>query len=170
MGVVNGMARDSSYIGGTQLEAFTTSGGLGTMCETLHGRVANIDYKTIRYPGHIELMNFFFHELLMRERRELAAEILTNAKPPVDDDVVYVHVAAEGYVKGRLRRSEFVRFLPAEDGRRNDEHGDRVDHRRVGRCRDRNGAQRHTAQQWIAEAGRHSARSVPRDHNWPPVR
>ena len=101
--------RETLVIGGTQLEAFTTSGGLGTMCDTYAGRVANIDYKTIRYPGHMDLMNFFFHELLMRERRELAAEILTNAKPPVDDDVVYVHVAAEGFIDGQLRRKEFVR-------------------------------------------------------------
>ena len=48
------------YIDGAELEAFTTSGGLGTMCETYLGRVPNIDYKTMRYPGHVDLMNFFF--------------------------------------------------------------------------------------------------------------
>lgn len=102
-------------IQGTELEAFTTSGGLGTMCETYHGKVDNIDYKTMRYPGHVQLMNFFFHELLMRERRELAGEILVNAKPPVDDDVVYVHVAAEGVISGALSRHEFVRaYKPRE--------------------------------------------------------
>lgn len=101
--------RETLVIEGRQLEAFTTSGGLGTMCDTYAGRVANIDYKTIRYPGHMELMNFFFHELLLRERRDLAAEILTNAKPPVNDDVVFVHVAAEGHIDGHLRRTEFVR-------------------------------------------------------------
>jgi saccharopine dehydrogenase-like NADP-dependent oxidoreductase len=79
------------------------------MCETYHGRIANLDYKTMRYPGHMQLMNFFFHELLMRERRELAGEILTHAKPPVDDDVVYVHVSAEGMTAAGLRRREFVR-------------------------------------------------------------
>jgi len=79
---------ETIYVEGTQLEAFTTSGGLGTMCETYLGRVDNIDYKTMRYPGHMRLMNFFFHELLMREQRDLAGQILTNAKPPVDDDVV----------------------------------------------------------------------------------
>ncbi|MCP9481305.1 saccharopine dehydrogenase NADP-binding domain-containing protein [Shimia sp. CNT1-13L.2] len=97
------------YIDGIKLEAFTTSGGLGTMCETYLGRVANMDYKTMRYPGHGKLMNFFFHELLMRERRQEAGEILVNAKPPVNDDIVYVHAAAEGMVDGHLRREEFVR-------------------------------------------------------------
>jgi len=103
------------YIDGVRLEAFTTSGGLGTMCETYLGRVANIDYKTMRYPGHAAQMNFFFHELLMRERRKEAGEILINAKPPVQDDVVYVHVAAEGSKDGRLQRREFVRgYRPIE--------------------------------------------------------
>lgn len=108
---------ETLYINGVKLEAFTTSGGLGTMCETYLGTIDNLDYKTIRYPGHVQLMNFFFHELLMRERRTLAGEILTHAKPPVDDDVVYIHVSAEGMVEGSLRRSEFVRaYLPLEIG------------------------------------------------------
>ena len=98
-------------IGGIELEAFTTSGGLGTMCETYHGRVPNMDYKTMRYPGHVKLMNFFFHELLMHDRREEAGEILVHAKPPVDDDIVYIHAAAEGEIGGRLQRLEYVRAL-----------------------------------------------------------
>jgi saccharopine dehydrogenase-like NADP-dependent oxidoreductase len=69
----------------------------------------------MRYPGHMRLMNFFFHELLMRERRALAGEILTNAKPPVNDDIVYVHVSAEGTIDGQLQRREFVRaYRPIE--------------------------------------------------------
>jgi saccharopine dehydrogenase-like NADP-dependent oxidoreductase len=95
-------------IDGIELEAFTTSGGLGTMCETYAGIVDNLDYKTIRYPGHAQLMNFFFHELLLREDRKKAGEILVNAKPPVNDDVVYVHASAEGLQKGILVREEFV--------------------------------------------------------------
>ncbi|MBT8353769.1 MAG: saccharopine dehydrogenase NADP-binding domain-containing protein, partial [Desulfofustis sp.] len=70
-------------IDGHQFEAFTTSGGIGTMCDTYEGLVENLDYKSIRYPGHAELMNFFFHELLMREDRDQAGKILVNAKPPV---------------------------------------------------------------------------------------
>ncbi|MFD1808038.1 saccharopine dehydrogenase C-terminal domain-containing protein [Gemmobacter lanyuensis] len=72
---------ETIFIDGIQLEAFTTSGGLGTMCETYLGRIENLDYKTMRYPGHVKLMNFFFHELLMRENRAEAGRILTNAKP-----------------------------------------------------------------------------------------
>ncbi len=106
---------ETIHVAGTRLEAFTTSGVLGTMCETYHGRVDNLDYKTMRYPGHMALMNFFFHELLMRDRREEAGQILTNAKPPVDEDVVYVHVSSEGETDGRMKRVEYVRtFLPRD--------------------------------------------------------
>jgi saccharopine dehydrogenase-like NADP-dependent oxidoreductase len=106
---------ETIHIDGMPLEAFTTSGGLGTMCETYLGRIDNLDYKTMRYPGHVRLMNFFFHELLMRENRAEAGRILTNAKPPVEDDVVYVHAAAEGMTDQGLRRREFVKaYYPIE--------------------------------------------------------
>jgi len=102
-------------IGGIQLEAFTTSGGLGTMCETYAGKVENLDYKSIRYPGHAALMNFYFHELLLRDDRQRAGEILVNAKPPVNEDVVYVHASAEGWQQGSLAREEFVEaYYPTE--------------------------------------------------------
>lgn len=107
--------KETIFINGNELEAFTTSGGLGTICETYLGKIDNIDYKTIRYPGHVELMNFFFNELLLRKQRKLAGEILTHAKPPVDEDVVLVHVSAEGEKRKKLFRDEFVRsYLPKE--------------------------------------------------------
>lgn len=99
-------------IGGIELEASLTSGGLGTMCETYQGRVQRLDYKTMRYPGHFELMRFFFDELGLRDRRELAGEILVEAKPPVDDDVVYLHAAVEGKhsgMAGSHYRKQYVR-------------------------------------------------------------
>jgi len=110
---------ETVYVNGVRLEAFTTSGGLGTMCDTYRDRIENLDYKTMRYPGHARLMNFFFHELLLREDRALAGKILTNAKPPVDEDVVHIHVSAEGTQDDQLSRSEFVRsYYPIEiDGR-----------------------------------------------------
>ncbi len=83
--------------------------------ETYAGKVENLDYKSIRYPGHAKLMNFIFHELLMREDRDKTGEMLVNAKPPVNDDVVYVHVSAEGWHRDTLVREEFVRaYYPVE--------------------------------------------------------
>ena len=98
---------------GLVLEAFTTSGGLGTMCETYFGRVQELNYKTMRYPGHCELMRFLLNELYLRDERDLANKLLRNALPAVDEDVVFVHAAVEGQKDGRLSREEFVRAYPA---------------------------------------------------------
>ena len=105
--------------GGIEFEAALTSGGLGTMCQTYEGRVQRLDYKTLRYPGHFAQMAFLFDELHLRDRRELANEILTNAKPPVNDDVVFLHAAVEGQRDGLLQRHNHTRaFYPLElDGR-----------------------------------------------------
>ncbi|PNU19129.1 L-lysine dehydrogenase [Geothermobacter hydrogeniphilus] len=100
---------ETIHIDGLQLEAFTTSGGLGSMCETFNGKVETLNYKTIRYPGHCRLMRFFFEELQMKKARKRAGEILVDAKPPVNEDVVYIHAAVEGKQDGHLRREEFVR-------------------------------------------------------------
>jgi saccharopine dehydrogenase-like NADP-dependent oxidoreductase len=60
-------------------------------------------------------MNFFFHELLMRQDRKKAGEILVHAKPPVTEDVVYVHASAEGWKGETLSRDEFVKaYYPVE--------------------------------------------------------
>ncbi len=41
------------------MEAFTTSGGTSTAPLTFQGKIDNYEYKTIRYPGHCELMRLF---------------------------------------------------------------------------------------------------------------
>jgi saccharopine dehydrogenase-like NADP-dependent oxidoreductase len=100
---------ETIVIDGARYEAFTTSGGLGTMCDTFAGRVGHLDYKTIRYPGHCELMRFMLQELGLGKAREEAVRLLADAYPPVRDDLVIVYAAADGTVGGRRAREEFVR-------------------------------------------------------------
>ena len=55
---------ESFEIDGKQYEAFPTSGGTSTLAFTLtsgefHGKVRNLDYMTIRYPGHAEIIRAF---------------------------------------------------------------------------------------------------------------
>ncbi|TLV01165.1 saccharopine dehydrogenase family protein [Dyadobacter luticola] len=102
-------------IEGQEFEAFITSGGLGTMCETLEGKLDTLNYKTIRYPGHCSLMRFMLYELCLKDKRELVEKILTEAKPPVQQDVVYVYAVVEGWKDNRLEREEFYRaYHPIE--------------------------------------------------------
>jgi saccharopine dehydrogenase-like NADP-dependent oxidoreductase len=96
-------------IEGQEFEAFSTSGGLGTLCETLEGKVDTLNYKTIRYPGHARLMRFLLYELILKEKRELTEQILTEAKPPVNEDVVYTYAVVEGWNGNDLKREEFYR-------------------------------------------------------------
>ena len=102
-------------IEGQEYEAFTTSGGLGTMCATFEGKVDTLNYKTIRYPGHGKLMRFMLYELVMKNDLKQLEAILTNAKPPVDDDLVHVYAVVEGKIEGRMRRKEFFKtYFPKE--------------------------------------------------------
>jgi lysine 6-dehydrogenase len=39
-----------------RLEAFHTAGGLSTMAERYEGKIPTMEYKTLRYPGHAQLM------------------------------------------------------------------------------------------------------------------
>src|SRR5258706_435456 len=43
------------------LEAFNTSGGVSTLVETYRERLKNLDYKTLRYPGHALAMQWMLH-------------------------------------------------------------------------------------------------------------
>lgn len=97
------------YIQGEEFEAFSTSGGLGTMCETYEGKVDTLNYKTMRYPGHAKLMKFLLYELIMKDQKEVLEKILTDAKPPVQEDVVYVYGAVEGWKGDIIQREEFYR-------------------------------------------------------------
>jgi saccharopine dehydrogenase-like NADP-dependent oxidoreductase len=101
--------KERVVIGGVELEAALTSGGLGTMCRTYEGAVHRLDYKTLRYPGHFEQMHFLFDELNLRDQRDLVGRMLVDAKPPVSDDVVYIHAAVEGRKDGQPFRENHVR-------------------------------------------------------------
>lgn len=87
---------------GTTYEAFNTSGGLGTLCETLKDRARTLDYKTIRYVGHRQLAHFLINELGMRDDRDNLKTILERSVPMTTQDVVIVFVTATGYIDGRF--------------------------------------------------------------------
>jgi saccharopine dehydrogenase-like NADP-dependent oxidoreductase len=89
-------------------EAFNTSGGLGTLCETLRGKVRNLDYKTIRYPGHRDAMTFLLHDLRLIERRDLLRQVLEHAVPHSREDVVIVFASASGLRDGRFEQETRV--------------------------------------------------------------
>jgi saccharopine dehydrogenase-like NADP-dependent oxidoreductase len=87
---------------GVRYEAFNTSGGLGTLCETLEGQVRELNYKTVRYQGHRDQMELLINELQLSERRELLKDILEQSVPITFQDVVVTFCTLTGRRKNQL--------------------------------------------------------------------
>jgi saccharopine dehydrogenase-like NADP-dependent oxidoreductase len=102
-------------IDGTLYEAFNTSGGLGSLGETFGDRCEQMNYKTIRYPGHCEQMRLLMNELKLNQDRATLKRILENAVPQTLQDVVIVYVAVSGRQDGELREENYVnKIYPQE--------------------------------------------------------
>ncbi|HEX6020337.1 MAG TPA: saccharopine dehydrogenase family protein [Burkholderiaceae bacterium] len=106
--------REEFALDGVQYEAFNTSGGLGTLAETLEGKVRTLNYRTIRYPGHAAIMKALLHDLRLRERRDLLKDILENAVPATMQDVVVIFVTVSGWRDGRLMQETYARKIYAQ--------------------------------------------------------
>lgn len=84
------------------LEAFYTSGGISTLPDSLIGKVQNMDYKTIRYAGHCDIMKGFKQIGLFSEDAEHAIiprtfteHLLQKNLASLQSDMVLVKVSAE---------------------------------------------------------------------------
>jgi saccharopine dehydrogenase-like NADP-dependent oxidoreductase len=96
---------------GVAYEAFNTSGGLGTLCETLSGQVENLNYKTVRYPGHRDLVKMLIRDLRLGQRREILKDVLEASVPMTHQDVVLVFVTVSGMQDGRLTQESFAKKI-----------------------------------------------------------
>jgi saccharopine dehydrogenase-like NADP-dependent oxidoreductase len=96
---------------GVDYEAFNTSGGLGTLCETLVDQVAELDYKTVRYVGHRYLMSFLLHGLRFQNERILLKKLLEAAVPCTHQDVVLVFSTVTGWKDGQYQQISDARKI-----------------------------------------------------------
>ena len=99
---------ESFTLDGVDYEAFNTSGGLGTLCETLAGKVRNLNYRTVRYPGHRDIMKTLLHDLCLKDNQDLLKKILEGALPITYQDVVLVFVNVSGKKDGVLVQESYV--------------------------------------------------------------
>ncbi|MXY57245.1 MAG: NAD(P)H-binding protein [Gammaproteobacteria bacterium] len=114
--IVNGQATEVQplehleefHLDGVAYESFNTSGGLGTLGDTLLGKVRNLNYQTIRYPGHCDIMKVLLHDLRLAHRRELLKDVLENAVPTTVQDVVLVFVTASGARDGYFLQESYA--------------------------------------------------------------
>jgi saccharopine dehydrogenase-like NADP-dependent oxidoreductase len=93
---------------GVEYECFNTSGGLGTLPETLEGKARAVSYRSIRYPGHCDILKLLLNDLGLGQRRDLLKEIFEAALPRTDQDVVLVYCTAKGKIDGALREKSLI--------------------------------------------------------------
>ena len=98
-----------------KLEAFYTSGGAAALPDLLKGKVRNLDYKTIRYPGHCEKMKAFV-ELGLASQKEISfgkanvtpravwMKLLSDVLPKTGPDAVLIRIRLDGFKTGRNMR------------------------------------------------------------------
>ena len=101
-------------IDGTLYEAFNTSGGLGTLAHSLAGKVRNLNYKSIRYPGHCELMKFLLEDLQMRSHQNELKEIFERSIPATADDQIVIYVGAAGEQNGHLTKRTYAKTIKSQ--------------------------------------------------------
>jgi len=112
-----------------ELEAFYTSGGTSTLVSTLRGRVRELDYKTIRYPGHCRLMRAMVAIGLadsgpltvdgqpVSPRRTLEA-LLDRHLPSAGIDVTLLRIDCMGQLEGQTAtiRHQLIDYADSENG------------------------------------------------------
>ncbi|MBD3299403.1 MAG: hypothetical protein GF341_12150 [candidate division Zixibacteria bacterium] len=109
------------------LEAFNTSGGVSTMPESFGDRLNNLDYKTLRYPGHAHAMHWLYHLGLFSSQpvtvgdatvvpRQLTASAIRDHVPEGEDDmtVVRVEFAGPDGEQHRVHRLDIIDTYNAE--------------------------------------------------------
>lgn len=112
-----------------KMEAFYTSGGTSTLVKTLKPRVENIDYKTIRYPGHIQHFQVMTSIGLTSSEeiqvngtkvspRSLLQHLLAENLPDGGPDVTLLRIDCEGYLEDvpTLVRYQLIDYADEKTG------------------------------------------------------
>jgi lysine 6-dehydrogenase len=100
------------------MEAFQTSGGTSTLPESFLGKVQELDYKTIRFPGHCDKFKTMIDLGLCSSTpleidghplapRRLLSELLVRNLPHDEPDVVLVRVEFAGRKDGAAKRLRY---------------------------------------------------------------
>ena len=102
---------ETLHFGDREFEAFLTSGGVSTLPETFDGVLQHLDCKTIRYPGHAELIRFAFDIGFRGESpievagqnvvpREVFEAMLSHSLPHNPPDETLMRITVQGRKEG----------------------------------------------------------------------
>ena len=98
-------SRETIVIGARTYEADLTSGGAADLPDYFAGKAKNLDYKTLRYVGHYEWVERQIKKLTKDENLpHRLQEVMLEAIPSVEDDLVLVHASVDGFAADGRRR------------------------------------------------------------------
>ncbi|MBK7359078.1 MAG: saccharopine dehydrogenase NADP-binding domain-containing protein [Saprospiraceae bacterium] len=95
-------------IDGIHYEDDFTSGGAADLPDYFSGKVRNLDYKTIRYPGHYQWVKNQLAEIGSQAHPEIALlDKMKQVIPNVDEDLIILYVGITGKdASGSIRIKE----------------------------------------------------------------
>jgi saccharopine dehydrogenase-like NADP-dependent oxidoreductase len=106
-------------IGGRVYEEDFTSGGAADLPIALADKIADVDYKTLRYPGHFRWVKDALEQCPNhQEPVAYLEELMLSRIPRVEDDEVVIYAAVQGVdSQGMIRRIEAdYRVFPLKIG------------------------------------------------------
>ena len=106
---------ETIYIDGDKYDAFNTSGGAASMCETFEGKVKTLDYKTIRYPGHHTSMKFLLDDLNLKHNKEKFIDLFDQEVPYTTSDVIVMFCSVVGIKDGTLQEVTYSKKIYGDD-------------------------------------------------------
>jgi saccharopine dehydrogenase-like NADP-dependent oxidoreductase len=108
-------AQERIIIDGETYEVDLTSGGAADLPDAFTGIAKNLDYKTIRYPGHYDWVKGILGANANKNAEDqinILQEEMMNNIPHLEDDLVVIHVNVIGKdSKGTLRAIEKTYFI-----------------------------------------------------------
>ena len=108
--------KETVYVDGDRYEAFNTSGGSASMCDTFADKVKSLSYKTIRYPGHQASMKFLLDDLNLKHNKKKFVDLFDQEVPYTTADVVVMLVSVIGKKDGQLLEKTWSKKIYGEDG------------------------------------------------------
>ncbi len=109
----------SNMIDGVWYESNFTSGGAADLPNALQGKVDNLHYKTLRYPGHYQWVKDILNSAPYSvDRISYLNDYMLNKIPSYDDDIVIIFSEVQGYDNnGRLHAiNKSLRVEPCKIG------------------------------------------------------
>lgn len=103
-------------LNGARLEAANTSGGIGSLPESWLGKAENVNYKTLRYPGHWAMMRFLKDDLGMAQNFQTFVDLFNSNVPQTDKDFVFILISVKGYRDNKYIIRQYSKIIEAAQG------------------------------------------------------